>query len=149
MKKTNFAAISVHEVVFNSEQVQQKFVAYPQDMQQRLLFLRQLILDCTDKNVEETLKWGEPSYLCAQGSTIRIDYKEKFPHQYAMYFNCKSKLIDTFKEIYADEFIFEGNRAIVFEADQNINISALKNCIGLALNYHQIKHLPLLGASLL
>ncbi|MEH6347606.1 MAG: DUF1801 domain-containing protein [Bermanella sp.] len=149
MKKNNLSAISFDETVFNSEPVQQKFSAYPQEMQQRLLFLRQLILDCTDKNIEETLKWGEPSYLCAQGSTIRIDYKEKFPHQYAMYFNCKSKLIDTFKEIYADEFIFEGNRAIIFKADQNINISALKNCIALALNYHQVKHLPLLGASLL
>lgn len=149
MNQTHFLVLPFNKTVFESVQVQQRFSAYPQDMQKRLLFLRQLIFDCTDKKIEETLKWGEPSYLCTQGSTIRIDYKEKHPHQYAMYFNCKSKLIDTFKEVYPDEFMFEGNRAIVFEADQNINISALRNCIGLALNYHQVKHLPLLGAEFL
>jgi len=137
------------ESVFESKQVQQKFSSYPLKMQGRLLFLRQLIFDSSDKQIEETLKWGEPSYLCAQGSTIRIDYKEKYPNQYAMYFNCKSKLVDTFKEIYPAEFIFEGNRAIIFKVDEKINISALKNCIGLALNYHKLKHLPLLGAELL
>ena len=146
MKKTNLSATSFKTSVFESEQVQQKFSKYPPEIQERLLILRQLIFDCTDKKIEETLKWGEPSYLCAQGSTIRIDYKEKYPHQYAMYFNCKSILVDTFKEIYPEEFIFEGNRAIIFKADENINISALRNCIGLALNYHQLKHLPLLGA---
>ena len=137
------------ESVFESKQVQQKFSSYPLKMQEQLLFLRQLIFDSSDKQIEETLKWGEPSYLCAQGSTIRIDYKEKYPNQYAMYFNCKSKLVDTFKEIYPAEFIFESNRAIIFKVDEKINISALKNCIGLALNYHQIKHLPLLGAEFL
>jgi len=149
MNQTHFLVLPFNKTVFESVQVQQRFSAYPQDMQKRLLFLRQLIFDCTDKKIEETLKWGEPSYLCTQGSTIRIDYKEQHPHQYAMYFNCKSKLIDTFKEVYPDEFMFEGNRAIVFEADQNINISALRNCIGLALNYHQVKHLPLLGVEFL
>ena len=137
------------ESVFESKQVQQKFSSYPLKMQEQLLFLRQLIFDSSDKQIKETLKWGEPSYLCAHGSTIRIDYKEKYPNQYAMYFNCKSKLVDTFKEIYPAEFIFEGNRAIIFKVDEKINISALKNCIGLALNYHQIKHLPLLGAEFL
>ncbi len=149
MKKTNFSVIAFQKTVFESEQVQKKFSSYPQDMQERLLFLRQLIFNCTDKKVEETLKWGEPSYLCPQGSTVRIDYKDKYPHQYSIYFNCKSKLVDTFKEIYPGEFVFEGNRAIIFKADDHFNISALKNCISLALNYHKLKHLPLLGAELL
>jgi len=88
-------------------------------MRNKLLFLRQLILDTAAEldavgAVEETLKWGEPSYITKSGSTIRIDWKRSNPKQYAMYFHCKTKLVDTFKELYRDQFKFEGNRAIVF-----------------------------------
>ena len=149
MTPHHLSAIAFQDTVFDSQQVKQKFASYPKEIQTRLLFLRQLIFDSTPKTIQETLKWGEPSYLCTQGSPIRIDYKDKHPHQYAMYFNCKSKLVDTFTEIYPNEFTYEGNRAIVFKENDDINVSALKNCIQLALNYHQIKHLPLLGAEFL
>ena len=69
--------------------------------------------------MEETLKWGEPSYLTKSGSTIRMDWKRKSPHQYALYFNCNTSLVDTFKALYRSFFTFEGKRAIVFrEADE-------------------------------
>ena len=58
-------------------------------------------------------EWGEPSYLVKGGSTIRMDWKKANPEQYAMYFHCKTKLVDTFKELYQDVFKFEGNRAII------------------------------------
>ena len=81
-----------------------------------------------------------------QGSTIRMDYKAKQPGQYALYFNCKSKLVDTFRELYGDRFQFEGNRAIIFGLNDTPDMMALSHCISLSLNYHKIKHLPLLGA---
>ena len=145
MKDIDFSDMSFKKTKFQNKQVQEKFAAYPMDMQKHLLMLRHFILDCSDVKLEETLKWGEPSYISPQGSTIRIDYKTKSPQQYAMYFNCKTKLLDTFKEIYPDEFIYEGNRAIIFLVTETINVSALQNCINMALNYHNIKHLPLLG----
>ncbi len=95
--------------------------------------------------LEETLKWGEPSYLTKNGSTIRLGWKNSKPNQYALYFNCKSKLIDLYKELYSDIFKFEGNRAIVFSEYELIPVKQLKHCISLALSYHDIKHLPLLG----
>ena len=49
---------------------------------------------------EETLKWGEPSYLVKNGSTIRIDWKSKTPDQYAMYFKCTSKLVPVFRSLF-------------------------------------------------
>jgi hypothetical protein len=57
------------------------FSAYPEPLQTRLLALRRLILDTamTTNGVgalEETLKWGQPSYLTTatkSGSTVRID----------------------------------------------------------------------------
>ncbi len=96
--------------------------------------------------VEETLKWGEPSYLVKGGSTIRLGTPRSSPKRFAMYFNCNTKLVETFREIYPDTFEFEGNRAIVFALGDQIDTDALSHCIELALRYHHLKKLPLLGA---
>ena len=131
--------------------VAQVFDSYPDPMRHNMLRLRQLVLDTAAETegvaaVEETLKWGEPSYLTKGGSTIRMDWKQKSPHQYALYFNCNTSLVDTFKALYTDFFTFEGNRAIVFRETDELPVDTLKHCVSLALRYHLLKHLPLLGA---
>ena len=131
-------------------EVEKIFNNYPESIRQKLMWLRQLIVDVASETeglnkLEETLKWGEPSYQTKGGSTIRIDWKKSAPDQFAMYFICTTSLVDTFKEIYRDKFIFEGNRAIVFNVTDEIPVSELKHCISLALTYHRIKHLPMLG----
>ena len=133
-----------------NSQVSAIFDRYPQDIQDKLLHLRSLIFEAADEIenlglIEETTKWGEPSYISKHGSTIRVDWKDKEPDQYSMYFHCKTKLVDTFKEIYGDVFKFEGNRAIIFLVNDVVPAEELKHCIALSLNYHRIKHLPLLG----
>jgi Domain of unknown function (DU1801) len=135
---------------FNNLKVKEVFNAYPDNIRAKMLFLRQLVLEAaieidSANNIEETLKWGEPSYLTKKGSTIRMDWKKSKPEQYAMYFHCKTKLVDTFKELYKDKFIFEGNRAIVFNINDKIPVDELKHCVFLSLTYHNIKHLPMLG----
>jgi hypothetical protein len=112
--------------------------------------LRELVLETAREidgitNIEETLKWGEPSYLTKSGSTIRIAWKSKTPDQYAMYFKCTSRLVEVFKMIFTNRFDFEGNRAIVFQLNDKIPIEDLKYCIKAALTYHKVKHLPSLG----
>lgn len=136
--------------IIENPEVAEVFNNYPKHMRQRLMLLRQLVLDTALEmegvgTLEETLKWGEPSYLTKSGSTIRMDWKESKPDQYAMYFHCKTKLVDTFKELYKNKFKFDGNRAIVFNEDDEIPTSELKHCISLSLTYHRIKHLPMLG----
>ena len=126
------------------------FDRYPEQVRSRLENLRRLILEAAAESeaissLEETLKWGEPSYLAKQGSTLRIDWKEKAPNQYAMYFKCTSKLVPTFKTVFDDQFSYEGNRAIVFQMEDSIPEQELKQCITAALRYHTLKHLPLLG----
>lgn len=122
--------------------------SYPKKTQVKILQLRHLVFAVAkelDLNLTETLKWNEPSYLCKGGSTIRIAWRKSFPNQYGIFFNCKTSLIETFKEIYPQEFTYEGNRAIVFELGEQIPKSELKTCIALSLNYHALKHHPLLG----
>lgn len=115
-----------------------------------MLMLKALIIETareTDgiNQLEETLKWGEPSYLTKKGSTLRMDWKAKAPDQYAMYFKCTSRLVETFKTVFADKFIFEGSRAIVFQIDEDIPKDEVKACIRATLTYHKVKHLPTLG----
>lgn len=135
---------------FHSEQVAEVFQTYPAAVQPVMLALRQLVFETADETaevdaIEETLKWGEPSYLNKAGSTIRMDWKSGQPDQYAVYFHCKTTLVETFRELYPDTFRFEGNRAIIFGIDDEVPVEALKHCISLALTYHLRKGLPMLG----
>ena len=119
-------------------------------MRKRMMRLRQLVLDTASETegvdkLEETLKWGEPSYLTKGGSTLRMDWKDRAPNQYAIYFNCNTKLVSTFKELYGDVFTFEGKRAIVFDENDELPVDELKHCVSLTLRYHRLKHLPFLG----
>lgn len=136
--------------VNSDPRVKVKFKSYPKEVKAKMEYLRQLILETAKAEesivaLEETLKWGEPSYLAKKGSTLRMDWKEKNPAQYAMYFKCTSKLVPTFKELYGDLFKYENNRAILFDINEQIPEKELKECIGLTLKYHTVKHLPLLG----
>jgi len=136
--------------IIQNPEVTEIFNNYPANMRQNLRFLRKLILETASETegvnqLEETLKWGEPSYLTNGGSTIRIDWKKSKPDQYMMYFNCKTKLVDTFRELFRNEFLFEGNRSIIFEDGDEIPINELKLCISLSMTYHSRKHLPMLG----
>jgi hypothetical protein len=45
-------------------------------------------------------------------------------------------LVGSFRELYPDEFTFEGNRVLLFARDDKPPQAALKHCIGLALTYH-------------
>lgn len=124
--------------------------SYPANARQRLYELRQLILETAEEldgvhKLLETTKWAEPSYVTKTGSTIRMDWKPKTPDNYYMFFICNTDLVANFRLILGDELVFEGKRAIVLDLDQAIPIESLKRCIRLALTYHKVKHLPLLG----
>ena len=141
MKKLQIKTNPKVELVFNN---------YPEPVRNKMVDLRELIIE-TAKEIEEitvleeTLKWGEPSYLTKNGSTIRIDWKAKNPNQYAIYFQCTSRLVSTFKMMFNNTFEFEGKRAIIFQIKDEVPTEKLKYCIKAALSYHKVKHLPTLG----
>lgn len=126
--------------------VQAVFAAYPEEIRGRLLALRELIFTTASGIVAvgeltETLKWSEPAYLTERsksGSTIRIGWKKSAPSRYAMYFNCQTTLVDTFRTLFP-ELRFEGNRAIVFEVSEELPVDSVAQCIALALTYHAAK----------
>lgn len=132
-----------------SNEIREKLASYPKHIRPLLLNLRRHILETAKADnidgLTEALKWGQPSYLVKNGSTIRLDWSEKTPNQYYLYFTCSTKLIETFREIYPNVFDYQGNRAIIFQLDEEINTKILSHCISMSLNYHKLKKFPLLG----
>ena len=131
------------KIIENSE-VAAVFDAYPKEIKLKLMFLRQLIFDVASRTdgvgeIEETLRWGQPSYLTTQsrsGSLVRIGQIKSQKGKYAMYFHCQTTLVDTFKEMYQDVFKFGGNRSINFSEEDKVPVAALSQCISMALTYH-------------
>ena len=124
--------------------VDEVFRAYPKPLKAKLLALRRLIYDTakTTKGVgalQETLKWGQPSYLTTEtksGSTIRIDRVKSAANQYAVYFHCQTDLVETFRELYPTRLRYGGNRSILLDATEEIPGPELRHCVALALTYH-------------
>jgi Domain of unknown function (DU1801) len=132
---------------FGNPQVAAVFAAYPRVINAKLQRLRKLIFEvaATTQGVgplEETLKWGLPSYLTTQsgsGSTIRLDQVKSKPGYYAMYFHCQTTLVETFRDLFRNQLHFEGNRCILLKAHEPMPLTQLRECIALALTYHLAK----------
>lgn len=132
---------------FTDRNVAKVFDAYPDTIRAKLMILRAMILETAASidgvgPLEETLKWGQPSYLTAEsgtGSTIRIDRLKPDDNRVAMYFHCQTDLVATFRELYPAQMEYGGNRSILFDAAARIPEKALRHCIGLALTYHARK----------
>jgi hypothetical protein len=133
--------------------VEETFRTYPKPVKARLLALRRLILDTakTTKGVgalQETLKWGQPSYLTTEsksGSTIRIDHVKSTSDQVAVFFHCQTDLVATFRELYPTQLRYGGNRSILLKADEEIPEPELRHCVALALTYHLRKRKAAVG----
>ena len=132
---------------FKSAAVAEVFESYPAALRRKLLALRELIFKTAASTagvgeLQETLKWGEPAYVTTKtksGSTVRIAWKKSSPQHYAVYFNCNTTLVETFRSLFPREFKFEGNRAIIFSESEVVPTDSLAFCVGAALTYHRSK----------
>lgn len=128
---------------FANKNVEEQYQALPKALGKKLFALREMIFDvATTTNgvgeIEETLKWNVPAYLTIKpksGTTIRLAANAD-KNQYGLYVHCQTTLIQTFRDIYPDIFIYEKNRAIIFSADDQIAEEELRHCISMALTYH-------------
>jgi hypothetical protein len=121
------------------------FAGHPPTMRRQVLLLRKLIFETASETrgvgaIEETLRWGEPAYVCKTGSPIRINVlKSSSPNKYAMFFICTTNLVDSFRTLFPKVFRYQGNRAIEFELGDKVPAPELKVCISMALTYHTKK----------
>nr|UXE45105.1 hypothetical protein Hi04_10k_c4321_00004 [uncultured bacterium] len=128
---------------FSNGDVAAIFKAYPAAVRTKLMALRALVFDTARKTpgvgpLTETLKWGQPSYLTEEsgsGSTVRID-RLKSDNGCAVYFHCRSGLVEQFRGLYPDTFRYAGKRAILFDIRDRLPVQELRHCIALALTHH-------------
>lgn len=126
------------------EQTRDALSHLPDELTQKLMSLRELILKTASENpaigpLEETLKWGEPSFLTSaskSGTTIRINRHNKDDNLYAMYVHCQTNLLDQYRQLYGDTLTLDGNRAVVFDVEKDPPLEAVRHCISMALTYH-------------
>ena len=107
--------------------------------------LRSLIVEAAASSdgvgeIAETLKWGQPSFAPKKpriGSSVRLQNNDD--GSMSLMFICNTNLVERFREIYADDLNFIGNREIKVQDADNIPENALKHCIAMALTYHLAK----------
>jgi hypothetical protein len=123
------------------------FDRYPAAVRARLLEIREAIFAVAAETqgvgaLAETLKWGEPAYLTQEsrsGSSIRLGVSRQAPDCGAVFFNCKTTLVPTFRMQFEGVLGFEGNRAILIAADAPLPQVPLAFCLHAALTYHRRK----------
>jgi hypothetical protein len=117
---------------------------YPPALRERLMGLRALILDTAAATdgvgpLEETLKWGEVSYLTSSsgsGTTVRIG-RDKRSGRPTIFVNCQTDLLSRYRTLYPDAFAYDGDRGVILgDAPDE---AALRHVIALALTYHATK----------
>ena len=121
-------------------EVAARFRAAPKPVCDALKAARRSILKVArqfDVPVEETTRWGQPAYVPARkkdGTTIRIDHNED--DKWCVYVHCQTTLVGQFKARFPD-WQYEGNRAIVFDADNPPEPHEMETIAELALTYHR------------
>ncbi|MFT5390705.1 MAG: hypothetical protein ACI8PT_000892 [Gammaproteobacteria bacterium] len=117
---------------------------YPTGICEHRLDARGLVFEVAQRDLsdvgtlEEALRWGEPAYLTPQtksGSTMGLAWREVEPDVYGVFFICTTDLLDTFRALFADELVFEGERAILGTVDVPIPPDALAYCVEAGLMY--------------
>ncbi|PDT89993.1 hypothetical protein CO669_10980 [Bradyrhizobium sp. Y36] len=124
-------------------EVSRAFNALPAPIGKRLLQVRELIFAAAAAHdgvgkLTETLKWGEPAYLTDEsgsGSTIRLG-RLGDSDRAAVLFNCKTTLVDNFRDRFPDQFEYRQTRALLVPVTGRLPKQALSVCLSLALTYH-------------
>lgn len=118
------------------------FNNYPVEYRDKLLEIRKLIYDIASDipevgTIEESLKWGQPTYSTTKtkaGTPIRLDKFEE--GKVAIFFHCQTTLISNFRSLFGSKLEFSKNRAIVLECNKELPTDELSLCIQMALTYH-------------
>ncbi len=138
-----------HMQPFKDHHIYELYTAPPAPFNQIMLQIRTWIFQAPKRNsligpIKETLRWGEASYINEQGhgSLLRIAYKDTSKPYVGLYFHCKTTLIGSIAKKYGNAFTYQGNRAIIFDGQQALNESAIKDCIEQAMLYHHYKKTP-------
>jgi len=116
--------------------VETTFAEFPSDARAVLDELRLLILNEASElgvDIEECLRWGQPSYLSPKGSMLRLGVAKTGDP--AIFAHCQTTIISDFAAQFGNDFQIEGNRAVLFPDPRQIQSAKLRLLIAHALQY--------------
>lgn len=130
-----------------SPDVRAAFDAFPIAARERLLAIRDLILNAAVETqtgpLTETLKWSQPAYLTEvtkSGTTIRLGLPKGDPSVVALFVHCQSNLVERWRATYGNDLRFEGNRAVLVPIKGQLPEKPLLQIVQSALTYHWNKN---------
>ena len=120
------------------------FAAIPQDARRRLADIREMIFDAAAEDervgaLTETLKWGEPAYLTEEsgsGSTVRLGLLRSEPECVAIFFNCRTTIVEDIRQRFGGLFQYEGRRAVLLPLAVALLKPEIERILAIALTYH-------------
>ena len=120
--------------------VQAAYDAMPSASRDTLLAVRAMIYDLAADlpvgRIEETLKWGQPSYATPDtkaATPIRLGVTKTGTA--AIFTHCQSSVMADFQAICSPDLIFDGNRALHLPADAMPPLKNLTPLLHAALTY--------------
>jgi hypothetical protein len=122
------------------DRVKAVFDDYEPDTRERLLALRALIYETAAQTdgvgpLNETLKWGQISYLNPAGTTLRIDTAPGSTDAIALYVHCQTSIVETLRARYDGLLAFEGTRCVILPDDGEVPPEVVRDCIRAAPTY--------------
>lgn len=125
---------------FFNDKVAAAFAAFPDELRPGLLRLRALIHEIAEETpgvgpLEETLKWGQPSYAAKSGTPIRLGLPKT--GGFALYVHCQTTVLSDFQSLFPETLTLEGNRGVHLTPDSPLPEDPLRALIKSALTYHQ------------
>ena len=116
---------------------------YTVELKDKFLYLKSLIYEQAALNpkigeIEESLKWGQLSYVSKNrsGTPIRLGIERKMPGYFGLYVNCSTTVINDAKHIYGDKFQYDGNRGLMFKSDDQLPEKEIRHIIDIILCHH-------------
>ncbi|KXF83108.1 DUF1801 domain-containing protein [Enterovibrio coralii] len=128
--------------------VEEKLNSFPTQVRNALFSITseiEKVAEKIGKNVDTSLKWGQPSFVVKGGTAVRLDWDAANPDYVIILFHCQTQLIETFREVMPEAFIYKGKRAIWLPINQPVPNEYLNTCIEVAFTYKSRKGLFLLG----
>lgn len=142
MKISSSNQKNTSKLKFPSEEVSSYYFNLTPVMFDKFMEIRNWIYELSEKDprigeIDECLKWGEPSFLTPKtisGSTVRIAKVNEV--EFALYFNCKTTIA---KEIAVEfpDWNCDGRRAVYFSVSKKLSKAKLTTCLKKALLYHK------------
>lgn len=122
---------------FQTAAVARAYGAFSPAHRAPLLVLRHLILDTAAgldlPDVQESLKWGQPSYTTAKSTPIRLGVAKT--GDIAILTHCQSSVIPDFRALFPEDFQYDGNRALILGRNGTVPARQLRLLIQAALAY--------------